>query len=522
MILGQSSPQQTALLAKSGRSTTDDIFRRAALRRPDAIALADPPNRAGVTDGETRRLTYAQADRMISAIAGRLSRLGLQTDQIVGMQMANTVDAVLTLLGIVRAGLIASPLPLLWRQADCTAALERIGASALIVSGRIGSVDHSALAMNVAADVFNIRQVGGFGADLPDGIVTFDDLYTAATIDPPPSVARPVNPAAHVAIITWDVCADGLVPVARSHFEVLAAGAAITLESRLEQNMVILSSLALPSFASLAASVMPWLLVGGTLALHHPFDHVAFAQQCKAEQCQAIVVPGSLALRLAEAGVFSRRDGAKTVIAAWRAPEQLAGSAAWGDPSISLVDVAVFGETALFAARRGGGGRPASLSLGAIMAPRGAAGALHMAEVVRTEAGTLGVRGPLVPKFALPSQVDGAGKPVFKVGADGFADTGYPCEVDPTSNLVTISGPPAGLVGVGGYRFGLRTLTDMATQAEPGSAVAVLPDALGGRRLAGTAADRDRVRDALASRGVNPLIIGAFGSPPDEERRAEA
>jgi len=522
MILGQSSPQQTALLAKSGRSTMDDIFRRAALRRPDAIALADPPNRAGVTDGETRRLTYAQADRMISAIAGRLSRLGLQTDQIVGMQMANTVDAVVTLLGILRAGLIASPLPLLWRQADCTAALERIGASALIVSGRIGSVDHSALAMNVAADVFNIRQVGGFGADLPDGIVTFDDLYTAATIDPPPSVARPVNPAAHVAIITWDVCADGLVPVARSHFEVLAAGAAITLESRLEQNMVILSSLALPSFASLASSVMPWLLVGGTLALHHPFDHVAFAQQCKAEQCQAIVVPGPLALRLAEAGVFSRRDGAKTVIAAWRAPEQLAGSAAWGDPSISLVDIPVFGETALFAARRGGGGRPASLSLGAIMAPRGAAGALHMAEVVRTEAGTLGVRGPLVPKFALPSQVDGAGKPVFKVGADGFADTGYPCEVDPTSNLVTISGPPAGMVGVGGYRFGLRTLTDMATQAEPGSAVAVLPDALGGRRLAGTAADRDRVRDALATRGVNPLIIGAFGSLPDEERRAEA
>ncbi len=104
MILGQSSPQQTALLAKSGRSTMDDIFRRAALRRPDAIALADPPNRAGVTDGETRRLTYAQADRMISAIAGRLSRLGLQTDQIVGMQMANPVDAVLTLLGILRAG----------------------------------------------------------------------------------------------------------------------------------------------------------------------------------------------------------------------------------------------------------------------------------------------------------------------------------------------------------------------------------------------------------------------------------
>jgi hypothetical protein len=391
MILGQSSPQQTALLAKSGRSTMDDIFRRAALRRPDAIALADPPNRASVTGGEARRLTYAQADRLISGIAGRLCRLGLKTDEIVGMQMANTVDAVLMLLGILRAGLIATPLPLLWRQADCVAALGRIGATALIVSGRIGSVDHSALAMNVAADVFNIRQVGGFGDDLPDGLVSFDDLYAASTIDPPPSVERLINPAAHVAVITWDVCADGLVPVARSHFEVLAAGAAITLESRLDQNMVILSSLALPSFAGLAAAVMPWLLVGGTLALHHPFDHVAFAQQCKAEQGQVIVVPGALALRLADSGVFNRRDGAKTVIAAWRAPELLAGSAAWGDVSIGLVDIMVFGETALFAARRGGGGRPAALSVGPIMAPRGAPGALHMAEVKRSESGTLAV-----------------------------------------------------------------------------------------------------------------------------------
>jgi hypothetical protein len=522
MILGQSSSQQTALLAKSGRSTMDDIFRRAALRRPDAIALADPPNRASVTGGDARRLTYAQADRMISAIAGRLCRLGLTTDQIVGMQMANTVDAVLTLLGILRAGLIATPLPLLWRHADCVAALGRIGATALIVSGRIGSVDHSALAMNVAADVFNIRQVGGFGDDLPDGIVSFDDLYAASTIDPPPSVERAVNPAAHVAVITWDVCADGLVPVARSHFEVLAAGAAITLESRLEQNMVILSSLALPSFAGLAAAVMPWLLVGGTLALHHPFDHVAFAQQCKTEQCQVIVVPGALALRLANSGMFNRRDGAKTVIAAWRAPELLAGSPAWSDVSIGLVDIMVFGETALFAARRGGGGRPAALSLGPIMAPRGAPGALHMAEVIRTESGTLAVRGPLVPRFPLPSQVDREGKPLFKVGADGVADTGYSCEVDPISRLLTISGPPAGMVGVGGYRFGLRSLGDLAAQAEPGSTVAALPHALGGRRLAGTAADRDRVREALVARGVNPLIIAAFGSSQDEERRAKA
>ena len=394
MILGQSSPQHAAILAKAGRSTLDDVFRSALARRPDAIALADPPNAAAVTGSEPRRLTYVQADRMIDAVAARLRRLGLQTDQVVGLQMANTIDAVVTLLGVLRAGLIAVPLPLLWRQAECAAALGRLGASALIVSGRIGAVDHCELAMHVAAEVFQIRQVCGFGPGLADGVIAFDDLYADAAPAAPPAIARPVNPAAHTAIITWDVSPDGLVPVARNHFELLAAGAAITLEGRIEPNAVVLSSLALPSLAGVALGLVPWLLVGGTLALHHPFDIEAFLAQCRAEQPAIVIVPAPLALRLGEADVLSRRDGLKTLIAAWRAVERKASSPHWSDATIGLVDVPVFGETALFAARRGGNGRPAPLALGPVTAPRGAPGALHVVEIARTPAGTIAVRGP--------------------------------------------------------------------------------------------------------------------------------
>jgi AMP-binding enzyme len=510
MILGQSSPQHMAMVAKAGRSTLDDVFRRAAARRPDALALADPPNRAAVTDGEPRRLTYAQVDRMISAVAVRLRRLGLGVDQIVGIQMANTVDAVVTLLGALRAGLIATPLPLLWRQADCVAALERVDARALIVSGRIGTVDHCALAMNVAAEVFQIRQVGGFGPALPDGVIGFDDLYAAEAPEPPPAIERPINPGAHMAVITWDVAPDGLVPVARSHFELLAAGAAVALESRVEHNAVLLSSLTLPSLAGLALAVVPWLLVGGTLALHHPFDDEVFLQQARDEHSNIVLVPAALALRLGESGALARRSGIKSVVAAWRAPEHMAASAIWVDPVIGLVDVPVFGETGVFAMRRGGNGRPAPLALGPVTAPRGAPGALHIAEMSRTAAGTIALRGPLVPKFPLPSDMDGAGAPLFTVGADGYADTGFPCTLDPATRTLAISGPPAGIVGVGGYRFAARALADLAAETEPGSRISASPDDLAGQRLAGTAREAERVRDELTQRGVNPLIAAAF------------
>src|SRR5688572_18736084 len=82
MILGD--PRQTILATAPGtRATLDDLFRRAAQRNPDMLALTDPPNRSSFTDGAPRRLTYAQADRMISAIAVRLHELALPEDSIV-------------------------------------------------------------------------------------------------------------------------------------------------------------------------------------------------------------------------------------------------------------------------------------------------------------------------------------------------------------------------------------------------------------------------------------------------------
>ena len=515
MILGQSSPQNAAMLSKGARSTLDDLFRRAASRRPDAIALADPPNRADITGGAPRRLTYAEADRVVSGIADRLRRLGLQTDQIVALQMANTVDTVLTLLAILRAGMIAMPLPLLWRHADCVAALDRVGARAMIVNARIGGTDHCTLAMHAAAEVFHIRHVCAFGDDVPDGVTRLDDLYAGEPVDATHTITRSVNPSAHVAVITWDVCAEGLIPAPRSHFELLAAGAAVTLESRIEHNAVILSSIALPSLAGIGLALVPWLLVGGTLALHHPFDDAAFLQQCRSERAEFVVLPGPLALRFGDAGALSRRDGLKAVIAAWRTPERLAASAAWGDSTVGLVDVAVFGETGLVAASRGGNGRPVPLGIGSVTAPRGVAGGLNVAEIAHSAAGTVAMRGPLVPKFPLPSDVDHVGKPSIALGADGFADTVYTCTLDAVARTLAIVGAPAGIVGVGGYRFGLRALADAVAAAEPGSSVAVRPDGLGGVRLIGTAADRARVQEALALKGVNPLVVDAFAGEQD-------
>jgi hypothetical protein len=68
------------------RMTLDDLFRRAVSRGGDTMALMDPPDRRNFTDGEPKRLTYAQTDRIVGAIAGRLKELGLKTDALVALQ----------------------------------------------------------------------------------------------------------------------------------------------------------------------------------------------------------------------------------------------------------------------------------------------------------------------------------------------------------------------------------------------------------------------------------------------------
>ena len=175
-------------------ATLDELFRRAGVRAPQALALVDPPNRESFTDGAPRALTYAEADRAISALAARLLALGLRTDAVVALQLANTVESVIALLGVLRAGMIAAPLPLLWRQQEIVAALRGVGARAMIACARAGAEEPAKAAMLAAAELFPIRHVCAFGHDLPDGVVPLDHVFSPQTRDFVHAAVRPGRP----------------------------------------------------------------------------------------------------------------------------------------------------------------------------------------------------------------------------------------------------------------------------------------------------------------------------------------
>ena len=490
MILGD--PGQAA-----GGATLDELFRRAGVRSPDALALIDPPNRQGLHGAAPRQLTYAETDRLISAFAARLRGLGLRSDAIVALQLANTVESVIALLGVLRAGMIAAPLPLLWRQQEIVAALRGVGAKAIVTYGAAPA----RRAMLAAVELFPIRHVCAFGHDLPDGVVPLDDVFAVDAPDCEPGSPRAGPAAAHVAVVTFDVTAAGVTALARNHLQLMAGGLGVFLETGMAQAANILSAIPPTSFSGIALTLLPWLFSGGTLALHHGGDPELLAAQCGGLADTTLMLPGPALAPLAEAGRLDA--GVKTIAALWRAPERLAVDPRWPGEA-ALVDVASFGETGLVASRRACDGLPAPIPHGSVGAPRGAAGAVTVAETARTRLGTLALRGPMMPQ-PFPPGAEAGGAP------DGFLDTGYTCRLE--GDGLTVTGPPGGVLAVGGYRFSQQSLDAELASIDPAATLMAVPHGILGQRLAGAAPDPLAARAALHERGVNPLIADAFRAP---------
>jgi AMP-binding enzyme len=493
-------------VTQSASPTLDSLFKRVLARQPEALALVDPLNKQRITGQTRKRLTYAQADRAISAIAAHFIESGLPANSVLAVQLPNTVEFALTVLAAHRCGLVVAPMPLLWRHAELTAALNRTAARAIVTTSRIDGVLYADFAMNAAAEAFSIRHVCGFGDDLPEGMASLDQ----AMLRESPTTRAVIQDGRKASLISFDVTADGFRPVPRAHFALIAGGLAISLESDVPQGATIMSTFAPMSFAGLASSLAVWLLTGGTLVLHHPFDEEVLQSQINDHSCDTLIAPAPLALRMAELDLDASMPSLRNVIGLWRAPEQVASSASWIAQRATLTDVYLFGEAGLFGARRTAeDGSPASIKPGPHGAPREVPGSSIAGEILLTPTGTLGLRGPMVPAaaYAPPQQPNDS---LIASPPRDYIDTEYAARLDRSTGAINITAPPSGIMAVGGYRFLANDLQEWSRRLGQGALLTALPDRLAGHRLAGRAQDNARARNAMAELGLNPLMVEAF------------
>jgi acyl-CoA synthetase (AMP-forming)/AMP-acid ligase II len=269
-----------------GTETLDDVFRRNAQANPHRLAVADPPNRAEIDGHEPRRLTYAQLDDEVVALATTMLRLGLQKDDVVAVQLPNSVDLLVTYLACWRTGLIVSPMPVQWRAHELSDVLAFVHAKAVVTTSVIRGHEHAAMMETVLAKItprpvlFVSDKSERYNADLA--------LIGAHM------AAQPVD-ANEAATICWTSGTEARPKgVPRSHNHWLVAGIACGDAAEIKDGDNILLPFPLINMAAIGGMLMPWLKCAGSLVLHHPFDLKVFLQQLVMEKIAYTVAPPAI------------------------------------------------------------------------------------------------------------------------------------------------------------------------------------------------------------------------------------
>lgn len=513
-----------------GRNTLDALFRRAASKHPDRIALCDASDRSDWTGGAPRQLTYREADEEVSRIAGFFAAVGLSADNVVGLHAPNTTDSVITFLAALRAGLVVAPLPLHWRRRDVVKALTRAGAKALVAGDRAENQRIAEDARETAAELFSLRFVFGIGNEVPDGLVDIATVLLEMNGEdlPPPVLRRDKNPADHVATLTWSRSTSGEpLPVARSHNHWLAAGFMPFLETGLADEARILSPYPLTGMVGIGAGLVPWLMTGGALHLHHPTALRTLAAHADRIEADYVLCPGALVAALERK--LNTAEG--KIVSVWN------GNAPHPAPlttNRALYDLHVADEFAMIALRRGASALPRAIPSGPVGAPSGAENAPILVEVGIDDESmphTLKVRGPMVAGSAWP-----ASKVHIPCDKAGYVDTLVP--VRRTENGITGLGIP----GRAAPGVGPLQLLDSLYSSFPGltdAAAFLVEDATLGARLyaalvpeRGTLLDTEGFFAYLDAEGVGlaeipnrvislPAIPRVDGGKVDREALAE-
>lgn len=488
--------------------TLDSVFRRNVLMRPGALALSDPPDRAALTGSVPRRLNYAEADVAVSRLARQLQSIGLPEHAVVAIQLPNTVEAVLTLLAVTRAGMIALPLPMLWRRSDLVTALREIAPRAFITLTRFGDERPAEIACETAAELFTLGFPCAFGLGAPDGVIPLElDGRSSGESGSFPAV-RGIS-ADNFAIATFDASRHGPYPVARTHSQWLAAGFTVMMEANIASGDTIVSTLPPASLAGIASAFVPWLMAGGMLQLSHGFSPLS----------SGLAPAGShLAAPAVALNALATKDteGFASCIAIHRGPQSLGFDLSHLNCE-AIVDLQTFGETGFTALRRIAKIMPSPIPLGEITAPVETADAPVVIETRRLADGTLAVRGAMVPDK--PITIGGHASPAqLEFDLDGFVRTNLRCHA--SGGALVIEAMPEGIVQIGGLRFGFDEIAMRVAKASPGAQIIAAPDPLLGMRCTVEAPDAASTVRELDEAGLSGVIIDGVRKRLETKRAA--
>lgn len=164
----------------------DTLLQALAAGRGYEPALRDPPGRQGWSDAIPSSQSFGQlhgsADRLARLLAVNRAQPGAR----VAILAPLGPEAIVSVLACLRAGLSPMLLPMHGNELELLRLIEAADAVMALGVSRVGPLRPLLMLRELAVRAFGTRFVGGFGADIPDGIAPLDRLMDSATLHPLP------------------------------------------------------------------------------------------------------------------------------------------------------------------------------------------------------------------------------------------------------------------------------------------------------------------------------------------------
>ncbi|MBO9647429.1 MAG: acyl--CoA ligase [Variovorax sp.] len=297
-----------------GEQTLGELFIATARRQPAAPAVADPPNRRDITGDAPRRRDWAGLLADVGRLAALLHAQGLRKDDVLVVQLPNSVELHALYLACACSGIVVSPLPMQYRGHEITHVLNTTGARVAITASRVGG--HAPAREWHAAFGERVR-VMAHGADVPPNVLGLDaalaatEPWSAQALEA--HMARIGLTAHDVLTVCWTSGTEAQPKgVPRNHNEWLIVGQSVIDAGQIAPGACMVIPFPFVNMAGISTSLVAWLMVGGELHHHHPFDLDVFIAQLRGQPTDyTVAAPAVLSMLLKEPGKLRGVDLAR-------------------------------------------------------------------------------------------------------------------------------------------------------------------------------------------------------------------
>lgn len=272
-----------------GTRTLLDDLQEHVQNIPDQTAMIDPMDKMELLGVPPERPTYAELGRAVDGAASALMAAGIGKDDFVVVQLPNCWELAMLYLAVARAGAIISPLPMQWRSKEAAYVAGLTEAKAFITTETSHDFEHMAMAKEVGRAVPTLKH-----------FFTFSDVRRMIEHTPNPALHQTPLDANDVFTVCWTSGTEAEpkgCPLSHNNWRCQSGMVVEAIGARTGD--VIMTAAPAVNMTFVGTALIPSILVGGKLVLHHPFNPVYFLMQMVEEKVNTLgLVPAVMNLLL--------------------------------------------------------------------------------------------------------------------------------------------------------------------------------------------------------------------------------